>query len=566
MFADPVKAIAGNEANGSSPIKNAPLANGPKSMVPGSVIDGQKSAYSIVSQLGKGGMGTVFLAKDKEGNEVALKAMDASTVPPRLLTAAKDKFLHEAEMAQRIVGEHVVRYLDRGLFDETPFVVMELLRGANLAEEGEGGKRIYETLPDECRVPLVADLLEGLANAHAAGVTHRDLKDENVFLVRSGEDGEKRTLKIIDFGSGVTGEQDAESTEHAMTRLGVSVVTPHTCAPEQVLPGPQRSSPRVDVFSAGILMYQLCTGTFPYAHPSDPNDYVFYHDQKLNNRPNPPLPFRAGIPEHLRDGLTRIILKALDPKPENRYENAIFMRNDFTNLAPNLGTAFMTPEQWAGIVSARMDGRVYDFGVLPPVSPTTSSVPSIVDPTKIPSRELDELPETYVEPKRYGWMVALGVAALSVAAILAAASGDESSRAASRRHNPAMVVSADAAASTSTDASITDAGSDASVDSDASDAGTTNDASAQARIRSRGGSTNFRPVAATTRPCLEYNRALLVDRIERCTNIDPQGCRESNAARIAHRRRLLEECRNSLHPQPQQAPQSPFGTITGSDY
>ncbi|MBA2542258.1 MAG: serine/threonine protein kinase, partial [Deltaproteobacteria bacterium] len=192
---------------------------------------------------GKGGMGAVWRATDRaSGQVVAVKLMTGD---------AHARFVREAQVLAELVHPRIVRYIAHGEADDVPYLAMEWLEGMDL------GKRLRIGLLDiDEAVAVVRYTAEALTIAHAAGIVHRDIKPNNLFLV----DGEIAGLKVLDFGIART--LDVAQTR-AMTRTGMVIGTPGYMAPEQAR-GDRDLDVRADVFALGCVLYEAVTGRAPF--------------------------------------------------------------------------------------------------------------------------------------------------------------------------------------------------------------------------------------------------------------------------------------------------------------
>lgn len=206
--------------------------------------------YRVERALGAGGMGAVYLATDTHlGRQVAVKTMrsDVAADPQ-----VRERFLREARAAAAIDNEHVVPVYAVGDAGGGPYLVMPLLRGESLDVRLHRGE--WPSLAEACR--LAGGVAAGLAAAHAAGVIHRDVKPSNVWL-----DGATGRARLLDFGL-------ARPTRggEAITRAGMVVGTPSYMAPEQAAGG--AVDHRADLFSLGVLLYELTTRQRPFVGDS----------------------------------------------------------------------------------------------------------------------------------------------------------------------------------------------------------------------------------------------------------------------------------------------------------
>ncbi|MDB4965273.1 MAG: serine/threonine protein kinase [Myxococcales bacterium] len=276
-----------------SPTVATPHPHG--SMLAMALQPGQKIAgrYIIQRELGRGGMGAVYLAADEKLNErVALKIINAGMAD----AGAADRFRREVSAARKVTHQNVIRIHD--IIDDGPMVLlsMEYVAGTTLADYlgRVGALRI-----DEAR-NILGQICDGVAAAHAAGVVHRDLKPGNILI-----DGEKRA-KVIDFGL-------AKATFMAgMTATGLIIGTPEYMAPEQVRGLAQDA--RTDVYSLGALSYHLFVGRPPFAGET-PIAIGFAH---VTETPRSPRALRPELPESVEAA----IMRALEKDAGKRFADA----------------------------------------------------------------------------------------------------------------------------------------------------------------------------------------------------------------------------------------------------
>ena len=249
--------------------------------------------YRILSRLGSGGMAAVYLAEDQElGRRVAIKILD-----DRHATDAGflERFLREAQNAASLSHPNIVAIYDRGEAEGSSYIAMEYLEGPTLKDlivrEGP--------LPIPVAIDYTRQILAAVGFAHRNGIVHRDIKPHNVLV---GEDGR---CKVTDFGIARSGASE-------MTEVGSIVGTAQYLSPEQARGGP--ISPASDLYSAGVVLYELLTGTVPFAG-EQPLEIAMKH---LNGVPTAPSTHRRGIPRELDS----IVLRALAKTPAARYRSA----------------------------------------------------------------------------------------------------------------------------------------------------------------------------------------------------------------------------------------------------
>lgn len=267
---------------------------------PGDLIAGK---YRVEAEIGSGGMGVVVAARHVAmGHRVAIKVLKLHD--ERDPHGAVVRFVREARAAARIQSDHVVRVLDvASLPDGTPYMVMEFLEGGDLRalldERGE--------LPIEEAVGHVLQACEGLAEAHASGVIHRDLKPSNLFIAKKSNGTE--VLKILDFGISKVLPRNGEA---GITTTGALMGSPLYMAPEQMRSSKMVDA-RADVWSVGLILYELLTGRSPFEGESIPEVCL----SVMGADPVPIATYRRGVPA----GLEAVILKCLAKERDNRFEN-----------------------------------------------------------------------------------------------------------------------------------------------------------------------------------------------------------------------------------------------------
>jgi eukaryotic-like serine/threonine-protein kinase len=268
-------------------------------------------AYTLVSTLGRGGMGTVWLAERTDGRftrKAAVKLLNAGLMG----RSGEERFRHEGSLLARLTHPNIAHLIDAGVTSGgQPYLVLELVEGAHIDEYCE-----RRSLPIEARLRLFIEVLEAVAHAHSNLIVHRDLKPSNV-LVR--EDG---VVKLLDFGIGKLLEDDA-SAMPALTRDGLRPLTPEYAAPEQLTGGTITTA--TDVHALGVLLYVLLGGPNPAAGTSGSAADLI---RAIVETEPPLLSQVAPHGKALRGDLDNIVAKALKKRPEERYATVTAFADD----------------------------------------------------------------------------------------------------------------------------------------------------------------------------------------------------------------------------------------------
>jgi len=267
--------------------------------------------YQIQHELGRGAMGAVYRALDPTIERVVAIKTIRVDLPSGELRDYRDRFLREAKAAGRLSHPNIVTIYDAGEEGGLAYIVMEHLPGVSLRDLLAGG----EALPFEAWTSIAAQVADGLAGAHAAGVIHRDIKPANVMLT-----GDAR-VRITDFGI-------ARIEGTSTTRAGLVLGSPKYMSPEQIrgLPLDQRT----DLFSLGALMYEMATGRPPFG--ADGGDVYEVMREVVNRDPPPPRSVNPALPQ----ALEAVILRALAKPVEDRYRSATEIARDLKRALKQL--------------------------------------------------------------------------------------------------------------------------------------------------------------------------------------------------------------------------------------
>jgi serine/threonine-protein kinase len=271
-------------------------------LAPGTLLAGK---YRIKAVLGRGGFATVYAAEQLAfGRDVAVKVLHRTEVTPHVLI---ERFAREVRISALVRHPHVLEVYDAGVLEDgSPFLAMEKIAGPTLHEELGRAQQ----LDIDYALELAAQLLEALVAIGAQGIIHRDIKPENLMLAR-GPNGALQ-LKLVDFGIALVREERISSR---LTAHGALVGTPQYMAPEQLRS--EITDARVDLYAAGVVMYQALTGALPHDAPDLSSLTLRVLEGKWQ-------PLRALRPDCPRC-LAKLIERALAPDPQRRFVNAASM-------------------------------------------------------------------------------------------------------------------------------------------------------------------------------------------------------------------------------------------------
>jgi serine/threonine protein kinase/tetratricopeptide (TPR) repeat protein len=283
------------------------------------------SHYSVIRKIGSGGMGVVYEAEDSRlGRRVALKFLPAEMAKDSQLL---ERFQREARAASALNHPNICTVHAIEQHERQHFIVMELLEGQTLAQHMAGQQMELEKL-----LPLAIQIADALESAHAKGIVHRDIKPANIFINERGQ------VKILDFGlakveklnlaadSTSISADDTMAETGSLTSPGSAMGTIMYMSPEQARGG--LVDARTDLFSLGTVIYQMATGSLPFA--GDTSAVVF--DAILNREPLPVDTVKSGLPREFG----RIIEKTLEKERNLRCQSATELKTDLIRLKRDL--------------------------------------------------------------------------------------------------------------------------------------------------------------------------------------------------------------------------------------
>lgn len=289
----------------TAPMGDSPRATASQPMAPRTVEDLAPlfPQLELLELLGRGGMGAVYKARQKNLDRfVALKIL---TIDPDAEGGFGERFQREAQALAKLSHPNIVGVFDFGVIDGLYYFLMEYVDGANLRSLIRGGE-----LKPEAALALIPSFCDALQYAHDEGVVHRDIKPENVLVDKKGR------VKIADFGlAKLLGQEGAD---HGLTLTGMALGTPRYMAPEQ-LDRPESVDHRADIYSLGVVFYEMLTGEIPMGRFALPSEKV-----QVDVR------------------FDEIVLRTLERDVERRYQHASEVKTDVESVA-SIGSSVSPP-------------------------------------------------------------------------------------------------------------------------------------------------------------------------------------------------------------------------------
>jgi len=274
----------------------------------------QIGKYRVKGELGRGGMGAVYLAEQPGlGREVAIKELILS---PAADPTALMRFLQEAQVMARTSHPNLVQVHDLEQIGDANYIVLEFVKGRSLRDMINQGQ-----VPLPQTFAVMHGVLQALDYAHRHAIVHRDMKPENVLLSDEGN------VKVADFGiARLTDDSGAGSTA---TKTGTTVGTPQYMSPEQV--ASSKVDGRSDLYSAGIMFYELVVGQPPFTASEADGPFTLMA-KHVQAPPKPPSVHKPGLDMRLEE----VILKSLSKRPEERYQTGAEFDDAMSRIADRL--------------------------------------------------------------------------------------------------------------------------------------------------------------------------------------------------------------------------------------
>ncbi|MEV0410465.1 protein kinase [Streptomyces sp. NPDC050448] len=350
--------------------------------------------YQLRDLLGAGGMASVYLAYDSAlDRQVAIKTLHSDLGREQ---SFRERFRREAQAVAKLSHTNIVSVFDTGEGEVTfsgpgagdaavmPYIVMEYVEGQPLGSVLDADIRQYGAMPADKALKVTADVLAALETSHEMGLVHRDIKPGNVMMTKRG------VVKVMDFGiaramqSGVT----------SMTQTGMVVGTPQYLSPEQALG--RAVDARSDLYSVGIMLFQLLTGRIPFDADS-PLAIAYAHVQEEPVAP-------SSINRSITPAMDALVARALKKNPNERFPTAAAMADEVARVlsAGQTGAPAIVPGAHTGASGAGVGSAVF-----PPLdsgfqAPTAQSVQQPYAPTSTQSPYAPQTPPPVAQPHGQG--------------------------------------------------------------------------------------------------------------------------------------------------------------------
>lgn len=298
---------------------NAATANHQETFAPGSVVDDR---YKIISLIGQGGMGTVYLCEQIYlGTRLALKVLDSDG----LTSVAIRRFQQEAKVIVSLEHHNIVTVHDFGVIgDRFPFFTMDYLEGQSLAEilTKKG------TFSAQDALPIIKEVCAGLSHAHAQGIVHRDIKPSNIMILDDPNHPKNKRVCLVDFGiAKFSSTSGAE--EQSLTKTGEVFGSPLYMSPEQCAGEPVDA--RADIYSLGCVLFEMLSGTPPFLGATAFTTMVQHY-----TRDKPPTLKEATLGKEFPQTIEKIVAKMLNKNVHHRYQSMLAVSQDLSDIEAGL--------------------------------------------------------------------------------------------------------------------------------------------------------------------------------------------------------------------------------------
>ena len=296
-------------------------------------IDGR---YRVQELIGEGGMANVYLAEDIIlGRPVAVKVLHTQLAKQERFV---ERFRREAEAVASLIHPHIVEIYDVGEQEGTYFIVMELLEGKTLKEY----VKLKHFLSVSETISIMKQASQAVELAHKNGIIHRDLKPQNIFVHDDG------TIKIMDFG--IAYQQEATP----LTQTNAVMGSVHYLSPEQAKG--ENATEQTDIYSLGIVMYEMLTGSVPFSGDSAVNIVLQHLREEI--------PYVSDTNMHIPQSVENVVIRATAKNPDDRYKNLSEMQRDLDTCLNvdrmNEPRVYFEPMEETGAISTELEEEIVE--------------------------------------------------------------------------------------------------------------------------------------------------------------------------------------------------------------
>jgi serine/threonine protein kinase len=349
--------------------------------------------YRLIRQIGTGGMGTIYEAENiRVGRKFAIKLLKVDLAKNQEVF---QRFKREAQIAGRLGHPNMVEVVDFNITkDGAPYIVMEKLDGEDLSQrlKRTGALSLAQTLS------MLGEVVDALEAAHQAGVVHRDMKPENIFLCKHGRRDD--LVKLLDFGI-----SKIKAADTVLTQTNAVMGTPYYMSPEQAQGKTAEIDTRTDVFALGSIVYEMLTGQSPFRAPTVPTALFKVCFEE-------PEPIESQV-EGLPAGLPEVLRKALKKEKNERYSSVRAFFEDIVRVANGQAPTFESGKL-ATLLDDKEARQDPQGGAAQPAAAATVQDPTTLSGSAAESTAVDSLPNATIAPPKRSVFPVIGITAVVV--------------------------------------------------------------------------------------------------------------------------------------------------------